>query len=84
MAFLRTLLRSARICSVAVVDRLVSLRLCGCLRLPRLVAVVLTLCAAAALLGGLALVVADSVREFSARAGEYTKHVQVCEIQCRA
>ena len=69
---------------LAVVDLLVSLRLCGCLRLPRLVAVVLTLCAAAALLGGLALVVADSVREVSARAGEYTKHVQVCESQCRA
>lgn len=59
-----------------LVELLVRIKLCGCLRLPRFVAVVITIMIAAGILGGLGLVVADSVREFSARAGDYSRHVQ--------
>ena len=60
---------------VPLVDVLVRVRLCGLVRVPRFVAVLLTVCLAAGFLGGLGLVVADSVREFTSRAGEYTKHI---------
>ena len=59
-----------------VVNRLDQTRLgCG-LRLPRLVAVLLTLSFATALIVIGSLILADSVRQFSAHASEYSQQVQ--------
>ena len=61
---------------VPLVELLVMIRICGCFHMPRFIAVLITIFVAAAFLSGIGLVVADSVREFSARASEYTTHVQ--------
>ena len=47
-----------------------------CIRLPRLVAVLLALTFASALIGILVVIVADSVRQFSAHADVYSKQVE--------
>ena len=59
-----------------LVELLVRVKLCGCFRLPRFIAVLLTIFITAGVLGSLGLVIADSVRDFSARAGEYMTHTQ--------
>lgn len=46
------------------------------LRLPRFAAVLLTLSFATALIVGIALILADSVRQFSAHANEYSAHIE--------
>ena len=46
------------------------------LRLPRFAAVLLTLSFATALIVGIALILADSVRQFSAHATEYSAHIE--------